>query len=198
MSFSIKLWSILYLSCLYLSYLYLSYPSIAPPPPIHPPCLFPTICPSPRFHCTLGESKGCHVGETNGRRRRTQRRHRNDVRTASRRKHDDRETGACGTNCRHRASPGQLQLETGRRRERSCADKVGGEQGGKQGQTRCPIFFASNYLNHVKNENKYINPFPHFDNSHCRLLLRQCPFQSFPHRLSMPPQPQHLTPMPHR
>ena len=55
---------------------------------------------------------------------RTHRQQRNVQRAAAASK--ARETGACGTNCRHRA-PGQLQLQTGRPEERSCVDidKVG-------------------------------------------------------------------------
>ena len=84
--------------------------------------------PSERFHCIQGcrEKAAGHVGETAVRRRRkdASQQQRNVQRAAAASK--ARETGACGTNCRHRA-PGQLQLQTGRPEERSCVDidKVG-------------------------------------------------------------------------
>ena len=107
-----------------------------------------------------------------------------------------RETGACGTNCRHRA-PGQLQLQTGRPEERSCVDI---DKVGEKREVMADNFLIVVYYPHpgtrkptIFGDFRFPN-YPLFDNFHCRLLLR-CPVLSSHHRLSMSLPLQHHTQM---
>ena len=154
--------------------------------------------PSERFHCIQGcrEKAAGHVGETAVRRRRkdASQQQRNVQRAAAASK--ARETGACGTNCRHRA-PGQLQLQTGRPEERSCVDI---DKVGEKREVMADNFLIVVYYPHpgtrkptIFGDFRFPN-YPLFDNFHCRLLLR-CPVLSSHHRLSMSLPLQHHTQM---
>ena len=97
-----------------------------------------TICPYPRFYCTQAAGRKQGLPATWGKRTDADAGRNAGHGTATTygrpRRKQDRETGGCGTNCRHRA-PRQLQLQTGRSAGRCCfTTTVGGEQGKEQGQ----------------------------------------------------------------
>ena len=163
-----------------------------------------TIC--PWFHCTQAARRKQGLPATWGKRTDADAGRNSGHGTAttygrSRRKHD-RETGGCGTNCRHRAAASVANRSSYREVLRSqprSRTRKGARSNISFGNILimfpfCKYLISVGFLSIFATQPQLL---AHFDNSCCRLLLR-CPFPSSPHKRSMSLPHQHPTQTPRR